>query len=93
MQVFPPYSQTILLVSDSQQSQDIVSQALSPFYKVCVANGHELASFIHDMNPPDLLLLDTAYPGRGGQELCRQLKQLALPRELPTIFLDQGNYL
>ena len=93
MQVFPPYRHTILLISESDESLSMVCQSLNRVYTICVAHGHELASDIDQDNPPDLILLDIEHSGLGGHELCRQLKRLALPRELPIIFLAQGNTL
>ena len=91
MQVFPPYKHTILLLSESQVSLDLVFASLSETYNVCCANGHELASEIHTTTPPDLILLDIENSGSSGEEVCRQLKQMALPRELPIIFLNRGS--
>lgn len=90
MQVFPPYLHTILLIGTHQPTLVAVAASLEKLYTVRFADGLELASEIHKATPPDLVLLDIEHPGYGGQDLCRQLKALALPHELPIIFLANG---
>jgi putative two-component system response regulator len=91
MQVFPPYKHTILLLSESQTPLDAVFASLNEAYDVRRTGGHEFAADIHEESQPDLVLLDVENPGFAGHDLCRQLKQLALPRELPIIFLTHGS--
>jgi putative two-component system response regulator len=89
MQIFPPYRYRVLLVSEQQSTLQEVSTALSDVYVVSNASQHALALQIHTTNAPDLILLDVEHSGTEGQQLCRKLKQLALPRELPIVFLHR----
>lgn len=91
MHVFPPYQPSVLLVSEAQSSIDITTASLGEAYRVYNANGHDLATDIQQRVAPDLILLDIDNPGNSGRELCHGLKQLALPRELPIIFLSQSS--
>ncbi len=78
----------ILLVDDDPLVLGILTQCLRPQYLVRIAtlglNGLELAR----LQPmPDLILLDVKLPDMHGYDVCRALKQDALTREIPVIFL------
>jgi len=78
----------ILLVDDDPLVLSILTQCLRPHYPVRIATlglkGLELAR----LQPlPDLILLDVQLPDLHGYDICRALKQDALTREIPLIFL------
>lgn len=86
----------ILLVDDDPLALGILTQCLRPQYQVRLATlgrkGLELAR----LQPlPDLILLDVKLPDMHGYDICQALKQDALTRDIPLIFLtshtDVGN--
>ena len=70
--------QTILIVDDEPLNIKVLSQALSPWYRVKAAtNGRDAINISSSEDPPDLILLDISMPDMDGYQVCRQLKALA----------------
>ena len=78
---------TILVVDDSPQNLNVISELLANRYKVRVAPSGARALQIVRTTPPDLILLDVLMPEPDGYEVCRQLKADAATRDIPVIFL------
>ncbi|MBF0461402.1 MAG: response regulator [Magnetococcales bacterium] len=79
---------SILIVDDAPDSLDILKSALMHEYQVHPVRNGPLALRLAMMDPPpDLILLDIVMPDMDGYEVCRQLKQTAITREIPVIFL------
>lgn len=80
--------QTILVVDDSPENIDILSNVLRPHYRIRVATHADKAlKIVYSDNPPDLILLDIMMPDISGLELCRRLKANPDRRSIPIIFV------
>lgn len=79
---------TILVVDDEPTNLDILTNLLSPYYKVKAAINSEVATNIMKMETrPDLILLDIMMPKVDGYELCRWVKSNPFTSEIPIIFV------
>jgi putative two-component system response regulator len=80
--------QTILVVDDSPENIDILSDVLRPYYRIRVAtHGDKALKIVYSDNPPDLILLDIMMPDISGLELCRRLKANPDRCSIPVIFV------
>lgn len=83
----------IMVVDDNPSSIDFLSEALKAHnYRVRPASNGRLAIQAALSEPPDIILLDITMPELDGYEVCWQLKENPLTRDIPVIFvtmLDQ----
>jgi putative two-component system response regulator len=80
--------QTILVVDDTPENIDLLSEVLRDHYHIRVAtNGERALKIVYSDAPPDLILLDIMMPGLSGLELCRRLKANPDRRKIPVIFV------
>lgn len=80
--------QTILVVDDSPENIDILSDVLRPHYRIRVAtHGEKALKIIYSDDPPDLILLDIMMPEMSGLELCRRIKLNPDRCHIPIIFV------
>ncbi len=78
----------ILLIDDDPLVLGILKQTLRPYYQVRIATLGLQGLALARLRPlPDLILLDVKLPDMHGYDICRALKQEALTREIPVIFL------
>lgn len=78
----------ILVVDDNPENVELVRDILEVGgYLVLVARTGEEALTIAPEDQPDLVLLDVNMPGLNGFEVCAQLKQGDLTRNIPVIML------
>lgn len=71
-----PHNATILIVDDSPENLMVLTELLSPHYRVLAAQSGEKCLRIVSADPkPDLILLDVMMPGMDGYEVLRQLRQ------------------
>lgn len=78
---------TVLLVDDMIENIEILNNILSDCYRVLFAtNGPDALAVVQEQSP-DLILLDVIMPGMNGHEVCEQLKQDPMAREIPVIFV------
>lgn len=78
----------ILIVDDERPYLDILVDTLQDDYRLIVAkSGEQGLSRLHDGDPPALILLDVLMPGIDGYETCRRIKQDAVGKQIPVIFL------
>ena len=78
----------VLVVDDTPDNLMLMSAVLKDAYKVKVANSGERALKIAQLDPqPDIVLLDIMMPEMDGYEVCRRLKQQAMTRDIPVLFL------
>jgi len=85
---------TILVVDDSVENIDLLSNMLHDEYKVKAALYGERALTIAKTSPhPDMILLDIMMPGMDGYEVCQQLKEDPLTSQIPVIFVSAMNEL
>ena len=80
--------QCILVVDDSPENIDLLSEILRDDYRVRVAtSGEKALKIAYSDDPPDLILLDIMMPGLSGLEICRRLKANPDRRRIPVIFV------
>lgn len=78
---------TLLVVDDMIENIEILNNALCDRYRILFAtNGLEALAVVQEQSP-DLILLDVIMPGMDGRQVCKQLKQNPLTREIPVIFV------
>ena len=78
----------ILIVDDSIADAQALSEMLSMEFRIQLAhNGADALDRVQRSPSPDLILLDILMPGMDGFELCRQLKQSAITRDIPVVFV------
>jgi len=78
----------ILVVDDTPDNLQLLSELLKPHYRVKVANSGERAlKTVASGSPPDLILLDVMMPGMSGYEVCRALKADPATQDIPVIFV------
>ncbi|MES0490686.1 MAG: HD domain-containing phosphohydrolase [Leptospirales bacterium] len=79
---------TILVVDDASENIDVLTEILSPEYRIKAATNGERALKISAFeNTPDLILLDIMMPDMDGYEVCRILKSDPRTKNLPVIFV------
>jgi signal transduction histidine kinase len=79
---------TILIVDDTADTLFVLGELLRPFYRVRVANSGARALAVAASLPrPDLILLDVMMPEMDGFECLTQLREAAVTRDIPVIFL------
>lgn len=80
---------TVLIVDDTQQNVQVLSQMLrnEAFMVVAAFNGPDALNLV-EKRRPDLILLDVMMPGMNGYEVCEKLKQNPETVSIPVIFLS-----
>jgi putative two-component system response regulator len=79
---------TILVVDDTPENIDLLTEVLKPHYRIKVASSGERALKITRNDPRiDLILLDIMMPGMNGYQVCQQLKSDAATRHIPVMFV------
>ncbi len=80
--------QRILVVDDTPSNISILGETLSGSYEIVVAtSGVDAIATASSCPPPDLILLDIMMPGMDGYQVCAHLKESALTRHIPVIFV------
>lgn len=80
--------QCVLVVDDSPENIDVLSEVLRDEYRIRVAtSGEKALKIVYSDEPPDLILLDIMMPGISGLEICRRLKANPDRRRIPVIFV------
>jgi len=83
-----PIRESILVVDDTPENLTLMSALLKNLYKIKVANnGQRALQIAMSTTPPDLILLDIMMPDMDGYEVCRQLKDSPITKDIPVIFL------
>lgn len=84
----PESKQTILVVDDAPVNIALLTNILSPTYKVkAVTSGEKAIEIARKKPQPDLILLDIIMPGMNGYEVCEILKRDAGTASIPVIFI------
>ena len=79
---------TILIVDDTPENIDVLSNLLKDSYKVKAAvNGRTALAIAAKEPKPDLILLDVMMPEMDGYEVCQKLKADPLTAAIPVIFV------
>ena len=85
----PELSGRVLIVDDDALNLQVLTTMLSRSgCQVTSAVDGTSALASASANPPDLILLDILLPDLDGYEVCRQLKQNDLSRDIPVIFIS-----
>jgi putative two-component system response regulator len=80
--------QTILVVDDTPENIDLLTEVLNPYYRTRIAiNGDKALKIAFSNTPPDLILLDIMMPGITGYDVCQRLKENPDTRGIPVIFV------
>ncbi len=77
----------ILIVDDSPQIVDILSNALSHYTCRVALNGKNALKLALSDFMPDLILLDINLPDMSGFDIIKKLKQNPKTKDIPVIFL------
>lgn len=85
--VFSSRRPKLLLVDDQPINIQVLYQAFSTDYDVCMATSGEQALSVCANQNPDLVLLDVEMPGMDGFEVCARLKANLATRDIPVIFV------
>jgi putative two-component system response regulator len=81
-------SPKILVVDDNLEAQLLLRELLSSRgYDVITATEADQARDLLRSERPHLILLDVVMPGESGYELCRELKQDPVARQVPIVML------
>ena len=84
----------ILIVDDTADNLRLLSKTLSKEgYQVRCAIDGKMALLTIKTKIPDLILLDVNMPEIDGFEVCRQLKQSELTKEIPIIFVSASGHI
>jgi len=86
-----PRRATILAVDDLAVNRMLLSQALGTEYQMMTATGGQEALEMAATRKPDLILLDIMMPDMDGYEICAQLKNNPVTRDIPVIFISSMN--
>lgn len=80
--------QSILVVDDNVVNGALMKEMLTGRgYTTVVVQNAEAAEAEIQRDPPDLILLDVIMPGKGGYELCRELKEDSRTRLIPIVMI------
>ncbi|MGY4532989.1 putative two-component system response regulator [Pseudomonas sp. TE3786] len=83
-----PEQALVLVVDDTPENLELMSELLLPSYRVKVASsGLKALRIAISSPPPDLILLDIMMPLMDGYEVCKRLKADPQTRDIPVIFL------
>ncbi|EKN3345417.1 diguanylate cyclase [Yersinia ruckeri] len=77
----------ILIVDDHPINIQILYQAFSADYYVCMATSGKQAIDVCINQHPDLILLDIEMPGMNGFDVCARLKSSPDTQDIPIIFI------
>ena len=77
----------ILIVDDTPANIRILGDALHVEHEIIIATNGAEALRIAQTERPDIILLDIIMPGMDGYEVCRQLKEAQVTKNIPVIFI------
>ncbi|MBK6905952.1 MAG: hybrid sensor histidine kinase/response regulator [Rhodocyclaceae bacterium] len=79
---------TILIVDDTPDNLQLLSELFMDDYRVRVAdNGQKALDICFSDKPPDLVLLDVMMPGMDGFEVARRMREHPNAESTPVIFV------
>ncbi len=80
---------TIMIVHDSATMRDLVKNTLAPegYTVIEAGEGSEALECALSDERPDLIILDIEIPQMDGITMCRDIRKVILPDELPIILL------
>ena len=84
----------VLFGSDSNESIEVLRMALPPDYRFnAVHTAKKALKIIRNKPYPDIILLDTGMQGMNSFEICRQLKENELSKDIPVIFIAEKGHI
>lgn len=76
----------ILIVDDSMEQQDMLTEMLIDKYEILSAfNGNQALRIARQNPPPELILMDVIMPAPDGLEVCRMLAEDERTRPIPVV--------
>jgi putative two-component system response regulator len=78
---------TVLVVDDEPLNVAVLSELLSPDYRVLGARSGPIALELLESELPDLILLDVMMPGMDGHAVLARLRECDRTRNVPVIFV------
>ncbi|MBY0573072.1 MAG: diguanylate cyclase [Undibacterium sp.] len=81
----------ILVVDDQATNIQVLFQVLTNDYQILMATTGQQALLLCASKKPDLVLLDVIMPEMDGYQVCQTLKNDALTRDIPVIFITAQN--
>lgn len=86
--MFTSHAATILIVDDSPENLMVLTDLLSPTYRVLAAqSGEKCLRIATGKTLPDLILLDVMMPGMDGYEVLKQLRTSSETSRIPVVLL------
>ncbi|MGE6110542.1 two-component system response regulator [Aeromonas salmonicida] len=86
--MFTSHAATILIVDDSPENLMVLTDLLSPTYRVLAAqSGEKCLRIATGKTLPDLILLDVMMPGMDGYEVLKQLRTSPETSRIPVVLL------
>jgi putative two-component system response regulator len=83
---------TIMIIDDTPANLRLLQELLQNMgHRVVAFPRGSMALKAAHRNPPDLVLLDIRMPEMDGFEVCRQLKQNSLLKQIPVLFISALN--
>ena len=88
----PELNATVLIIDDSAENLNVLSELLRPEYRVLAATSGERGLRVANDSPkPDLILLDVVMEGIDGYAVFDRLRDSPRTRDIPVIFLTALN--
>jgi len=82
----------ILVVDDNPINIQVLVNHLHDYKVTTTVSGQQALDAVAGGDPPfDLILLDVMMPGMNGYEVCRKLREVHNPNELPILLLTAKN--
>ena len=85
MSTVDPPPRLLLVEDESVLARLVTSVLLEEGYSVVAVSDGEAALAAAEEAPPDLVILDVGLPGRGGLEVCREIRRQGL--RMPIVIL------
>lgn len=82
---------SVLIVDDTVENLDILTEVLKDEYNIKVATNGNTALKVAEKTLPDIILLDIMMPDMDGYEVCLKLKENPLTTKIPIIFITAKN--
>ena len=78
---------SVLIVDDTVENLDILTEVLKDEYNIKVAINGAMALKVAEKTLPDIILLDIMMPDMDGYEVCLRLKNNPLTTKSPLFLL------
>ncbi|WP_083264432.1 7TM diverse intracellular signaling domain-containing protein [Pseudohongiella acticola] len=82
---------SILIVDDEAINLHVLQEYLKDHYRLLLAQDGFEALAILEQEQPELVLLDLMMPRMSGYELCRKIREIHSPGDLPVLILTAKN--